>query len=346
MEYKKYDNFDMFQSIYSLPEQLRQAKKIGNAIQLSKSYSNIKNIVIAGMGGSAVGGDLLISIFQDHLEVPIFVSRNYTLPHWVDSNTLVVCSSYSGNTEETLSSFKEAKKRNTYIIGITTGGELLSCLDVGNYEKVIIPDGLQPRSAVGFSLIPLVFLIQNIFSIDIGIQDKIKNVIDCLIKKRELYSISDESNLTLNLAKQIYNKLIVLYSETGKTDKLAVRIKGQICENSKMLCYNNEIPELNHNEIVGWKNNPKILNNIFIIWLVDKDGHNRNAHRIKITKEILNTLNVEQYNLSFNDKSYFERFFNFIYFGDWLSYWCAIINQTDPTPVDNINFLKKKLNSI
>ena len=156
----------------------------------------------------------------------------------------------------------------------------------------------------------------------------------------------DSQNPVYSLAQKIYKKSVIIYGETGATDKLAIRLKGQLCENSKMLAFVNEIPEMNHNEIVGWENNPELFTHLVVLWLVDSNGHIRNQERFEITQNILDKLPVKQYNIHLEGKSYIDRIFHFIHYGDWLSYWCAILHHTDPTPVDKINFLKKALESL
>jgi glucose/mannose-6-phosphate isomerase len=126
----------------------------------------------------------------------------------------------------------------------------------------------------------------------------------------------------------------------------ALRLKGQICENSKMLCYHNDLPELNHNEIVGWENNSILFDHLFLIWLCDKADHGRVKHRMDITQTILNEKKVDQYFIKMKGNSFQVRFLNMIHYGDWLSYWCAIAHNTDPSPVANIDRLKTELNKI
>ena len=345
MNKEKIDVKNMFQSIYDFPNQMEEAIKIGKNINLSKQYKNINSIVLAGMGGSAVGGDLLSLIFGKYLTVPFFVSRNYTLPNWVNERSLIICSSYSGNTEETLSVFEEANSKKSQIIGITTGGELSSRLKKNNLDELNIPSGLQPRAAVGFSLIPLMFLLKKILNIDIPLESYLANSTKLIFSLREKYSLEDSRNSTFTLAQNIYKKIVVIYGETGRTDKLAIRIKGQLCENSKMLAYTNEIPEMNHNEIVGWENNSIFFDHYAILWLVELESHPRNLERINITQDILKKIKIDQHTINVSGNSFIERVFHFIYFGDWLSYWCAILSESDPTPVTKINFLKSELES-
>ena len=345
MSREKLDPQNMYKSIFDFPDQIEKSVEIGKNIGLRKPYSKVNKIVLAGMGGSAVGGDLLSLALRNHLSVPFFVSRNYTLPNWVDENSLVICSSYSGNTEETLSAFNEARSKNAAIIGITTGGILSSWLKEYDCDEITITRGLQPRAAVGFSMIPMMFLIRKILKIDLDLESILDETRNELFEKRKTYSTMDLQNPVYSLAQKIYKKCVIIYGETGATDKLSIRLKGQLCENSKMLAFVNEIPEMNHNEIVGWENNPDLFTHLVVLWLVDFNGHIRNLERVKITQSILDKLPVEQYTVHLKGKSFIDRIFHSIHYGDWLSYWCAFLHQTDPTPVDKINFLKKALES-
>jgi glucose/mannose-6-phosphate isomerase len=340
---KSLDPENMYNAIYSFPNQMEKAIFIGNNIVLSRGYYECKNIVVAGMGGSAVGGDLLSLIFNNYLSIPLVVSRNYDLPNWVDEHTLVICSSYSGNTEETLSAFRIAHSKNARIIGITTGGKLSSLLKENQYDEINIPDGFQPRAAVGFSLIPMLYLLKNILKLNIDLDAILTYSKNSLLNVRNLYSQEIPENPVYTLAKQIFKKCIIIYSETGKTDKLAVRLKGQFCENSKMLAFVNELPEMNHNEIVGWENNESIFKKFCILWIIDKDGHNKNQKRMTISQSILQELPVQQFKIILEGKSEIEKIIHNIFFGDWLSYWCAILHKTNPTPVQKIHYLKQAL---
>jgi len=145
------------------------------------------------------------------------------------------------------------------------------------------------------------------------------------------------------MAKEIYGMIPIIYGVTDTTGVVALRWKGQICENSKMLAYHNELPELNHNEIVGWGNNPDLLNELSVIWLRDKFDNERIKARQDITKQILNDMDIMQHEIRAEGETKVERMLDLIYFGDWLSYWCAILHDTDPSPVEKINKLKEAL---
>ena len=337
------DSSNMHKSIYDFPGQMSEAISIGKKIKLINDHSFISNIVICGMGGSAIGGDLAKSLINDSLKVPIFVSRNYSVPNWVNDKSLVICSSYSGNTEETLSAFSDAKSKGARIIGISTGGELSKLLDESNYDSVSIPPGLQPRAAVAFSFIPLLYLLNILNMLDKKVLDEINSAIEKIKSYRKIYCEKTEDNPACKLAKQIYRTIPILYGESGSTSTIALRWKGQFCENSKMLAYHNEIPEMNHNEIVGWQENPELLKHFSIIWISDDSLNPRNAMRYDSSMELINKMVSHQEVIKFDGETYTERFLHLLHFGDWLSYWCALMHQADPTPVEKIDKLKKAL---
>ncbi len=344
--YKEIDRENMFKAIWDFPENLMEAENISKDIKLKQKYSNIQNIVIVGMGGSAIGGDIMSILEKHNLNIPLFVCRNYLLPNWVNKNSLIICSSYSGNTEETLSALDDALRKNAQIIGVTTGGELANRLKILEKDIVVIPSGLQPRAALGFSFIPMIIFLVKIEIIQSVIEEWLYNSIKILKKKRELYSLESENNPIYKLAKNVHNKIPIIYSNISTMGIAGIRLKGQFCENGKMLSYNNELPELNHNEIVGWGNNYKILKNLVIIWLKDIDDNQRIKHRQKITQNILDDFLVKQYIIQVEGKTFQERFLHMINYGDWLSFWCAILHETDPSPVEKINILKKELSTI
>jgi glucose/mannose-6-phosphate isomerase len=340
---KSIDSSNMLKSIYDFPFQMKEAKSIGERIELKNTYENVQNIVLCGMGGSAIGGDLSRSLVNESLTVPMFVNRNYSLPNWVNSNSLVIASSYSGNTEETLSAYHEAISKGAKVIGVTTGGELASLIDKNKNEKVLIPAGLQPRAAVAFSFIPLLYLLKKLSITNSKALDELDAAIEKIQSVNDIYSLDNEKNPTYVLAKEIYRTIPVIYGENEMTSTIALRWKGQFCENSKMLAYHNDLPEMNHNEIVGWQENPKLLKQISILWISDQSCNARNSLRLGSTKDILGSIPAIQKKVELDGASFTERFIHLLHFGDWISYWCALLHIIDPTPVTNIDKLKKIL---
>ena len=341
--YKNLDQAGMFDSIWQFPDNLGQAYELGTNIKLFQKYSNINNVVIAGMGGSAIGGDVVSILEKDNLNYPIFISRGYSLPNWVNENTLLICSSYSGNTEETLTTLDNGLKKRAQIIGITTGGKLADKLSNLQKDIILIPSGLQPRAALAFSLIPMIKVLDKISVIKTKLDLWLNDSIEALTESRELYSIDSSENPTFELAQQLHKKIPIIYADNSTCGFAALRLKGQLCENAKMLAYHNELPELNHNEIVGWENNANLFKHLFVLWLSDENDNPRVKLRQQITKEILNENGVDQFILKMTGNSFQERFLHMIHYGDWLSFWCAIAHGIDPSPVEKIDRLKEEL---
>ena len=340
---ERFDPEYMFGSIWDFPKNLGDALKLGNEISLNNSYNNVQNVVIAGMGGSAIGGDVVAVLEKENIMVPFVVCRGYSLPNWVNKNTLVICSSYSGNTEETLSALENAKSKNAQICGITTGGIISNILKELDKDVVLIPSGLQPRAALAFSFVPMAKCLEKAGVLKLNFDSWMDNAIEAIYRAREIYSLENIENPVYELARQIYDKLPVIYADNSTMGVAALRLKGQICENAKMLAYHNDLPEFNHNEIVGWENNSHIYEELFVLWLSDTDDNPRVKRRQKITQDILNEAGVDQFVLEMTGNSFQERFLHMIHFGDWLSYWCAILHGSDPSPVEKISRLKEEL---
>ena len=340
------DKDDMYQSIWDFPENIIDAIELSENITLKNEYRDVNNIIIAGMGGSAIGGDVVYSLIKNEIKIPFVVNRGYDLPAWANSSTLIICSSYSGNTEETISILEEAKSLGAKVIGITTGGVLESLCKNYSFDFVNIPSGLQPRAALAFSFIPLLYILKKTSLINVEVRDWLESSVDLIKSKREEYSQDKENNPVYQLANKLYNKLPIIYADSTSLETVAVRLKGQICENSKILAYHSIYPEMNHNEIVGWENNEEFFSNYYVLWLMDEEMNSRNKSRKNIISEILSDLNVSQQEIKVDGNSFKERFLLLIHYGDWLSYWCAILHNTDPSPVKNIQTLKDKLSKI
>ena len=340
------DKDDMYQSIWDFPENIIDAIELSENITLKNEYRDVNNIIIAGMGGSAIGGDVVYSLIKNEIKIPFVVNRGYDLPAWANRSTLIICSSYSGNTEETVSILEEAKSLGAKVIGITTGGVLESLCKNYSFDFVNIPSGLQPRAALAFSFIPLLYILKKTSLINVEVKNWLESSVDLIKSKREEYSSDKENNPVYQLANKLYNKLPIIYADSTSLETVAVRLKGQICENSKILAYHSIYPEMNHNEIVGWENNEEFFSNYYVLWLMDEEMNSRNKSRKNIISEILSDLNVSQQEIKVDGNSFKERFLLLIHYGDWLSYWCAILHNTDPSPVKNIQTLKDKLSKI
>jgi glucose/mannose-6-phosphate isomerase len=336
----------MKDAVYNFADDINKASKIGKKIILNKKYNNIHNIIVVGMGGSAIGGDINKMLLKNDLSIPLIVSRNYFIPKWANKHSLVVVSSYSGGTEETLSAFKDALSKECQIYGITTGGILSKELSSNDLDFILIPSGLQPRAALAYSFVPMLYLFLHLGLIKIDLNNNLMNSIKLLKSVRDDYMLNDQKNPTWVLSNKIFNTIPILYGETDNTSVIALRWSNQLSENSKMLAFCNEIPEFNHNEIVGWENNPNLIEKLSIIWLSDESDQERISIRQKISEKILETMVKNQFKISLHGSSRFDRLLHLMHFGDWVSLWCAYLHGTDPSPVDKISRLKKELTNL
>lgn len=343
----KIDKSNMFNVLKEFDQQVSNAYELAEKVVLRNINSGrIKNVVITGLGGSAIGGDLVRNIALGELKVPLIVNRHYTLPAFVGRDTLVIVSSYSGNTEETISAYKEAMKLKAQIICITSGGEVRKMAEKYKHSLFLIPQGYQPRCALGYNFISMWMALTKLKLVSKKTVE-FKNIVKILKKNSTIYTIPDiVTNNALRIATVLKGKLPIIYSSVDNLEAVNLRWRGQLSENAKILAYGNFYPEMNHNELVGWKLNKNILKNIVVIFLEDPDDHKRVKTRMAITKRIYKQYSDNIISLSSKENTKLERIFDLIYLGDWISYYLAILNNIDPTPVEIINYLKSKLAKI
>lgn len=338
-----YDNSRMFDVLANFGNQISEAYGIGSAIEVPAGFDKIRNVVICGLGGSAVGGDLLRSFLQYKAKVPVFVNRNYSLPAFADGDTLVIASSYSGNTEETLSAYGEAKHRKSKIICISSGGKLSLLAENDGNLLVKIPKGYQPRCAIAFSFFPLLMLMHELGLAD-DYSDIIIKISGHMKRRAEEYTLLNEGkNIPIRIARFLQGKIPVIYSSNDLLDIVNLRWRCELNENAKTLAFGNLLPEMNHNEIVGWQENPELLKNFAVVFLRDKSDHPQVQKRMDITREIVSPLAASLMEIDGEGTSKLERIIDLIHLGDWVSFYLAIIYNIDPTPVEKINYLKSKL---
>ncbi len=341
------DKQNMFSVLYDFPVQVCNAVDIAAKVNTNNvNVKNIKNIIINGLGGSAIGGDLLRSFVANEITVPVYVNRNYSLPEFAGKDTLAVISSYSGNTEETTSAFKDALSRKCRIICVSSGGTVEKLAKKHKKLLVKIPGGLQPRCALGYSFFSLLVLFTKLKFI----KDKSADINETLLVLEqsldELSNLTFDSNPALQIAALLKDKLPVVYSSVDVLDVVNLRWRGQISENAKILAYGNLFPEMNHNELVGWELNEDILKKINVIFLEDISDNPRIKMRMKITEKVFKKHAANILHLSSDCKSKLARIFDLIFLGDWVSYYLAILNGVNPTPVNAISYLKKELDKI
>ena len=332
--------------ILNFPEQVDEAAAIGEAARIKLNVKNIEHIVVSGLGGSAIGGDLIRAYFADKCEVPVIVNRHYYFPDYVGKNSLVIISSYSGNTEETTASYKDAIKRKAKIFCITSGGEVERMAKKYKHPYIKIPGGFPPRAALGYSFFPTLIALSKLGFIK-NQKKEIKETLALLKELSSQYSNHNApDNRALNLAKRLHGKLPLIYSGADKFDTVNTRWRGQITENAKTLAFGHVFPELNHNEIVGWEVLKDIMKNIHVVILRDKEDYKRIQLRMDVTKGIIGDLADGITEVYSEGKSLLARMFSLLYLADWLSFYLAMLNGVDPSPVKKIDFLKEELGKV
>ena len=297
----------------------------------------ISNIVISGLGGSAISADLIKNFLSDDVSIPIIVNRNYNLPKFADKNTLFIASSYSGKTEETISSLKQAIKIGCKIICISAGGEVEAIAKSKSIPLVKLQSGFQPRYALGLSFFSLLKVFQTIKLIDD--QTEIVEKVIPLWKQKGI-EYSQDNNFAYQFAESLIGFIPVIYSVADSTSAVGYRFKCQLNENSKVHAFHHEIPEMNHNEIIVWESYQEKAFHSKIINIVDDIYHPQIQKRFEILKDIFAQSKVETLSLKSNEDLFKVRLMDLIYLCDWISYYLGVLRGYDPSEIDNIHTLK------
>jgi glucose/mannose-6-phosphate isomerase len=248
----------MDELIQAFPAQLKRAIEIGEKSKIGKPKFPIRNILISGLGGSGIGGTILSNVLRDDISVPIIVNKEYQIPAFVNENTLVIISSYSGGTEETLSALMQAFQQNAQIICITSGGLVQQYAETNDIDYVLIDGGSPPRAAFGQSFVQLLYILHKQNLLEDGFKQYLQSSIELVETEEE--SIKEKAK---KIAERLNGKTPVIYSD-AKFEGVCIRFRQQINENSKMLCWHHVVPEMNHNELVGWREKNE---NIAVIFL-------------------------------------------------------------------------------
>lgn len=338
-----HDPTRQYDRLCSFPRQAADGLAIGNALDLDRiDRGAIRSVVIAGMGGSAMGGDVLRTLASRSGSVPVAVSRSYTLPAWVSSETLVILISYSGATEETLSAYADARRRNAQAIAICTGGALGDACGRDGVPCARVPAGLAPRFALGYLLFTLVAIARRLGVVDIPQTDIDAAIALLEARVPEWSDGAREGNPATAIAERLQGRLPVLYGPDG-LDCVLTRWRCQIEENAKTLAYANVLPEMNHNEIVGWEKLPEQLARIAAVFLHEAPESPRIALRGEITRDIVRPLAADVIDVRPASEGCFPVIMELISLGDWVSFYLAIGGGTDPFPIRNIDVLKTAL---
>lgn len=340
--YSRLDPLGMSRHLINLPQECLKAWQKARDFPLPAGYRRVKKVVIAGMGGSAIAGDLVQSLAALESK-EIFVHRDYELPFALDAQTLFIASSFSGNTEETLSSFDRALTTPAKKLVLTTGGKLLAKAQAASLPAFLIEYRSPPRAALAHSFFPLLALLQKAGVL----RDKSRDVAETVsLLEKHLKKTGIEqplaSNPTKQLASQLLGKLPVIYG-AGFLSPVARRWKGQINENSKAWSFYEVFPELNHNAVVGFQFPQDITKKIFVVLLFSPLLHPRIQKRYRITEELLKQAGIDFIRLTVEGESPLSQMMTLLYSGDWVSYYLAMLNGAGPSPNKTIDYLKEQM---
>ncbi len=316
---------------------LREAIEIANNTTLSPYSKEIRNILICGLGGSGIGGTIVSDIISSKVNIPIAATKDYSIPNFVNEHTLVIANSYSGNTEETLYALEKCQARGAEIAVITSGGKLKTIAEENKYNNIIIPGNQPPRAMFGYAFTELFFMLNHYGIID----DSFKSDFDKAITLIDTEKM-DIQKQAMNLAKKMYKQTPVIYVAKG-FEGVAVRFRQQLNENSKMLGWHNVVPEMNHNELLGWRTN---VDDLAVVYFRNKCDYDRNQIRMDINKKVISKFTSNISEIWSKGDSLIENSLYHISVGDWTSWYLSEMNNVDAIEIDVIDFLKGELAKI
>jgi glucose/mannose-6-phosphate isomerase len=313
---------------------LREAIEIANNTNLTSCTKEIRNVLICGLGGSGIGGTIVSDIISPKVDIPITATKDYSIPNFVNEHTLVIANSYSGNTEETLYALEKCQSRAAEIAVITSGGKLKAIAEENKYNKIIIPGNQPPRAMFGYAFTELFFMLNHYGIIDDSFKSDFTKAIELLDTEK-----SDIQEQAMSLAKKMYKQTPVIYVANG-FEGVAVRFRQQINENSKMLCWHHVVPEMNHNELLGWRTN---VNDLAVVYFRNKSDYDRNQIRMDINKKVIAKFTENITEIWSKGDSLIENSLYHINLGDWVSWYLSEMNNVDAIEIDVIDFLKGEL---
>jgi len=328
----------MYQLIKNFPQQMRHAIELGESISVKTTFNlPITNIVISGMGGSGIGGDLLNELLEGELTLPIISNRGYNLPAFVNEQTLLILSSYSGNTEETLAVGQQALAKGLKPVCLTSGGALADLAKSNGWDVIIIPSGRPPRASLGYSAIQLFYVLHQLGLIGASFKEKLTASAD-LMEATQAAVMQEAEAITAKLL----GKIVIALSE-DRLSSVALRFKQQVNENSKAHLWINAVPEMNHNELVAWREKNE---NLAVVYLLTKDMNTRVRERILFNKPVIEQVTPHVFELIARGEDTYQEHFYLIHLTDWISYYLGVARGYDPMEIDVLIALKNHMSSI
>lgn len=337
------DKAQMLERTNEVPEQLLAAWGGQNQLALPARYGEAANVVVVGMGGSAIGGSLVASLVADEMSVPMHICREYSVPAYVGPRSLVIASSFSGETEETLAAFQESRDRGAMLVAVTRGGRLRQLAEEAGAPVFSFAYESQPRAAIGYGVGPVLAVLVKTGLVG----DKASQVVEAVdllrtMREEMAPAVPSSVNLAKKLARAIHGHVPFVYGY-GLLGEVARRWKGQFNENSKSLAAYDLLPELNHNAVVGYEFPPGLAAVPIVVLLRCLGGHPRLNLRVKVTEEILQSRGIQWYEVQARGESGLAQMMSALYVGDFVSYYLAMLYGVDPSPVETITYLKRRL---
>lgn len=327
----------MYKLIEAFPKHLKEAVEIATNQIVDNDNHHYQNIVISGMGGSGIGGKIARQLASLECKVPLYLSNGYEIPAFVNEKTLFIASSYSGGTEETVTCTKKAIDKKANVVAITTGGELAELAIKHQFAHIKIPGGNPPRASLGYSITQLLGILEKKHLVESKYLEGISKIADVLVQ--DLDFIQEKAK---TIAKTILNKNVIIYAP-DIYEPIAVRFRQQLNENAKVLCWHHVLPEMNHNEIVGWETGIK---DAAVLYFKDTTYNNRINDRWSITKNIIeDSIQSDSFisEIKVEGNSMADRFFYMIHLLDWVSFYLGELRNVDLMEIKNIDRLKAEL---
>lgn len=341
--FQRLDPGHMLERIQEFPSQCQVAWESADKFAWPQAPAGLENIVIAGMGGSAIAGELVADLVARDCPVPILVHRNYGLPAYVGPHSLVIASSYSGNTEETLEATHQALSRGAAVAGMASGGELARLATEAGFPLFKIQYQSSPRAALAHSLVPLLYFLQSMGLIP-NQEAALNDAVDTMqaMQGSTGAAVPASSNLAKQLAHHFYGNLALIYG-VGFLASVAHRWKTQLNENTKAWAFYEALPEMNHNAVLGYQQPDELASESLVVLLRSSLNHARNRRRSEVTEEVLERAGIRYQAVEAEGETRLAQMLSTIHLGDYVSFYLAALYGTDPTPIEVINLLKERL---
>lgn len=341
---RRLDPSGMLAKAATLPDQCLQGWRLGCSWKVPARLKRLDQLLVLGVGGSAIGGDLIQGFLAEGASKPVLVQRNYTLPAWVNRRTLALVVSYSGNTEETLTAAFQAKRRGAQILAVTSGGKLARWAVRNRFPLVRIPGGWPPRAAMGYGAFVPLGLMDRLgwfgrkdpFPVRQAAQEATRYIL-----KKLAPEVPESRNPAKQLASRLQGGLPLLYGASGGWEGVVYRWRTQLEENAKTLAYHHLFPEATHNEISGWGEPRACMKEIRVLLMTDPAVHPRIRRRMDFTARVARQEGARIIPVEVPGRSRLARMLKLISLGDFVSVYLGLLYRVDPTPVVRVEALKR-----